>query len=422
MTQKILVIGAGASGLMAAHCLTGKGYGVSVIEARDRLGGRIHAMQNNFSRPIETGAEFMHGKQPLTESLIKAADAEAILLSGKRYQLWSGQRKQGNFFGDEWNLLTQELAKLITDTDMDSFLREHFDSGKFKRLRQKVEAFVEGFDAADLHRVSALALKKEWEQSDDEHQYHIKGGYVKLIDHMAKNVTARGGEILLSSPVRDINWSPGRVTATTQGGSAIEGEKVIITVPLGVLQKNHLRFSPALPEHSRMFAQMGFGGVIKIFIEFTDTFWESNITHPLKDVAFIFSDAEIPTWWSQLPDRTPLLTGWLGGPSTFTITGEPEELFGKALMSLEYIFKHPVKEIRKYVREWHIANWTTDPFTFGAYAYPTVGNKNAQGFISSPVQDTLFFAGEAIYEGAAMGTVEAALISGKYAAGKIMHA
>lgn len=95
MTTKILVIGAGASGLMAAHCLIEKGYGVSVIEARDRVGGWIHAMQNNFSRPIETGAEFMHGEQPLTESLISAAGAEAVLLSGKRYQLWDNERKQG---------------------------------------------------------------------------------------------------------------------------------------------------------------------------------------------------------------------------------------------------------------------------------------------------------------------------------------
>jgi monoamine oxidase len=421
MTDKIFVIGAGASGLMAADCLVKTGHQVSVIEARNRIGGRINTVQKKFSRPIETGAEFMHGKQPLTESLIDASGARTTLLSGNRYQLWNGKLKQTDFFDEEWDLFTKALGGLHSDTDIASFLNRYFGEEKYSNLRQKVKGFVEGYDAADLHHVSALALKEEWEQSDDAHHYQIAGGYTKLMEYLEKKVTAGGATVQLSSPVTEIHWEAGKVKIITGGGNILQGGKAIITVPLGVLQKHQLQFSPPLPEYDRLFKQMGFGGVIKIFFEFTHALWEETIRHPLTNAAFIFSDAEIPTWWSKFPDKTPLLTGWLGGPSTFQLPDVADAVFEKALASLAYIFSYPATEISKCIREWHVANWASEPFTFGAYAYPTKGNAHRKKFLSTPVKDTLYFAGEAIYEGTAIGTVEAALVSGQKVAEKIIR-
>ena len=409
----IIIIGAGASGLMAARILAEKGHKVTVVEGRDRVGGRIHAIQEDFSIPIEAGAEFMHGRQALTLALIKESKSELSQLSGSRYQFWNGNIQQGNYFDDGWDLLAMQLERLGKDTTMGDVLDTYFNKDEYRNLRKKVRAFVEGYDAADINQVSALALKQEWEEGDDEHQYHIRGGYSKLIYFLLGKIRASGGEVFLNEPVEEIQWTPGQVKVTTKSGYVYEGGRAIITVPLGVLQKGVIRFSPPLPDHDTAFTNIGFGGVIKFFIEFRDSFWEDINSRDLKDVAFIFSDARIPTWWSQLPERAPLLTGWLGGPPTFKIPTEREALFQMALDSLAYIFHCSEATLRNEIVKWQVVDWVKDPFANGAYAYPMVQSHQAVKFITKPVNGTLYFAGEAFYAGPSMGMVEAALVSGR---------
>lgn len=419
MTYQILVIGSGASGLMAACHLIEKKHSVTIIEARNRTGGRIHTWNTDFSLPLETGAEFIHGKQPVTMSVAKKSKSEVSLMNGKRYQIQHGQQVQGDFFGDQWGKLIDALKKIETDMDIASFLNRYFDEEQYRALYEKVKGFVEGYDAADMHRVSAMALKKEWAENDEEHQYHIRGGYGRLIHYLEKTFKSSGGSIVFSSPVNEIQRSSGKVKVVTEQSQVFEADKVLITIPLGVLQRGTIRFTPSPEEHFQAFNQMGYGGVIKFFFEFKQDFWQDCIKKPLKDFSFIFSDAEVPTWWSQLPDKTPLLTGWLGGPSTFKITHDAEALFKKAIASLEYLFGCPSADIMKAVRAWHIADWVEDPFASGAYAYPTIETKKAHSILSQPIANTLYFAGEALYEGPAIGTVEAALISGLKVSGKI---
>lgn len=420
MSYHVLIIGAGASGLMAACSLMEKGHTVTVLEARDRTGGRIHTLDSMFSIPVQTGAEFIHGKQPVTLSLVQASKREVSLLSGNRYQLRNGKLRREDFFDDQWEVLMTALRKLETDTDFASFFRQYFNEDHHKDLYKKVSGFVEGYDAADMNRVSAMALRKEWEESDDDLQYRIGGGYGTLVNYLQEKVNSPGNSIILSAPVTEIQWSAGKVKAIADAGRNFEGDKVIMTIPLGVLQKGAIRFTPSLPNHLRAFHDIGFGGVIKFFFEFKHAFWEDRIKKPLKDIAFVFSDAEIPTWWGQLPDRRPVLTGWLGGPSTFETIGNASVLYEKAIGSLQYIFNCSYHDVTGEIIQWHIADWVRDPFSCGAYAYPTTQTTKARTILSAPVNDTIYFAGEAMYEGAAMGTVEAALASGRDVAGKIV--
>jgi monoamine oxidase len=220
--------------------------------------------------------------------------------------------------------------------------------------------------------------------------------------------------------VVEIKWSAGRVVVTTGKGAEIKGEKVIVTVPLGVLLRRSIRFSPSLKNYEEAFDRMGFGGVIKFLFEFNEAFWKELNTNRLKDLAFILSDAEIPTWWTQRPEKTPLLTGWLGGPTTYDVSHDREMLFQKAMASLPYVLDRSKADIQAAITHWDIADWVIDPYAFGAYAYPTVEGKSARSMVSAPVDNTIFFAGEAMFEGAAMGTVEAALVSGQEVARKII--
>ena len=172
---------------------------------------------------------------------------------------------------------------------------------------------------------------------------------------------------------------------------------------------------------------MGFGAIIKILLEFNAPFWEDEQTRELtgdnpKKMGFLLSDEEIPTWWTQLPKQSPVLTGWLGGPAAAKMKGEVDSaLLQKALESLSNIYKRSVDELQNKLVAFNIANWTNDPFTLGSYAYDTVDAHLAREILQKPIDNTIFFAGEYLYEGHAMGTVEAALTSGKEVAGKILN-
>ncbi len=129
----------------------------------------------------------------------------------------------------------------------------------------------------------------------------------------------------------------------------------------------------------------------------------------MPELHFLFSDAPIPTWWTQRPDPTPLLTGWLSGPILEKIQKTDEQLLGDCYASLAYLFEVDRALLKKGIRAVKIINWKSDPFAGGAYAYKTVHSDEVSSLLSRPINDTLYFAGEAYYEGSEMGTVEAAL-------------
>ena len=117
-----------------------------------------------------------------------------------------------------------------------------------------------------------------------------------------------------------------------------------------------------------------------------------------------------------------MITGWLAGPSAVEVAGNQSILQQMALESLAYFGGCSVDELSEGITASHIADWISDPFSRGAYAYATVGSKDIIQFVTQPVSDTLYFAGEALYHGPAMGTVEAALQSGSRAAQLILAA
>jgi len=135
---------------------------------------------------------------------------------------------------------------------------------------------------------------------------------------------------------------------------------------------------------------------------------------------FLFSDAFVPTWWTQKPNDIPLLTGWLAGPIVRTIQQDDSSLFAGAIKSLAYLFGCQPDFLMKEIRSARVVNWSADEYSRGAYAYKTLETAAAVKIFSDPVDNIIFFAGEGLYNGAEMGTVEAALASGKEAAEKIL--
>ena len=209
-------------------------------------------------------------------------------------------------------------------------------------------------------------------------------------------------------------------------GRRYVARQALLTVPLGTWQNapgapGHLELVPALPAHRLAVAQLGFGSVIKVLLEFDAAFW-TDAGRPLPALGFLLSDAAVPTWWSQLPDARPLLTGWLAGPAARAHRATPDdELLTRALAALAYLLDLPAAALRPRLRAHRIVNWGADPWARGAYTYATVDDAAARQLLNEPVADTLFFAGEGLYAGPAMGTVEAAFASGQQQAQRMLR-
>ena len=427
----VLIIGAGAAGLMAGYSLVKAGKKVTVLEARNRCGGRIHTLHHElFFKEAELGAEFVHGDLPLTLGLLKDAGIELAPSGGQMWHYKDGRFVEEGLFNEGWDRLAKRLKEIKKDVSINQFLEAEFPGEKYHELKTSVRRFASGYDTADPDIASTFALRDEWLE-DEGAQHRIKGGYGPMIGYLEAEIRKAGGVIILNSVVKEIDWQPGYTKAATADGYVYEAEKLLIALPLGVLKAARpaqaaISFSPPITTQMAVISKMGFGGIIKILLEFDELFWEDSQTEAwvgksLKNMGFVLSDEEIPTWWTQAPQKVPVLTGWLGGPAAIAKKNvTDEELLRQSLESVGNIFNRSIDELKGRLVAYHVVNWTNDPFALGSYAYDTVDAAAQREILNLPVEDTLYFAGEYLYAGPVMGTVEAALISGRDAAARMI--
>jgi monoamine oxidase len=420
MAARIIVIGAGAAGLLTSHLLLQKGYEVTILEARDRTGGRIHTLQKQFTMPLEAGAEFVHGRLPLTAKLIKEARLKERKVKGRFYQFSGVEYRDAEFLNDEIEEVSKIMKKVTDDMTFTQFIKQYLTSSKHEKVITQLLKLVEGYDGADPEKISTFALRDEWSEWNEEDDIRIEGNYDGVITYLNKSVTGSEGKIRLSSEVQRIDWTKGRVTVAA-GGKTFTGDKVIVTVPVSIIQQNKITFSPDIPHYTHAARNIGFGAVVKFLFEFKDDISKVATYRKIRDFRFIFTDLTIPTWWSQLPESSRVFTGWLGGPKAFSLPKEPAQQYKIALQCLSSMLELKYEETESLLMEWHIADWVNDPFCLGAYAYAMPGSVEARSLLNKPIEETIFFAGEAISEGESMGTVEAAFESAEQVVKRVMN-
>ena len=410
MQFDIIIVGAGASGLMAMRELTRAGYSVCMLEAAAVAGGRCATIiEPGFDHPVETGAEFVHGKAKRTLKLLKKGNLKAAEVTGHYVPISKGVWREERDQDEHFKRFTKKVKKLGEDMPLRAMLEKYFSDPEDEPLRKTVELFAQGFCLADPARISVFAVRDDW-KNQQETQMRVEGGYISLINFLVKDCRAKGGIIQLRSRVFIVEHGNGEVTAHTTDGLQYKAKKIIITVPLAVLQSGNISFQPAIPDQERAWNQLSMGSVIKILLQFTEPFWLK------KDpkASFYLSDEFIPTWWTQLPPATNMLSGWVGGPAATEATALPgEQLYEKALDSLASIFHRDKEDIRKMLTHHKIICWDVQPFIRGGYSYNNVQSAEAKKFFSNPVKHTIYFAGEAFYPGRQQGTLEAALVSGE---------
>ncbi len=435
----VLIIGAGAAGLAAARDLAAAGMEVAVIEARERVGGRVHTFRQDCSIiPVEFGAEFVHGKHPHLLKVIDEAGAITCDVTDRHWYFENGVLSKAHDF---WNKLTS-LMDLMDPKKPDRSFRDFLDSlpddEGTRRAKAVATRYVQGFHAANVDRVGVHGLIKAndaEEEIDGDKSFRVLNGYDTIAQTLRAQAESSGATIHLNTVVKELHWSANTVNAVCISGEhevKIAASGAVITLPLGVLQaplheRGVVQFVPGLPEHKLAAIRgVAMGHVARVILRFRERFWErlnlpgTGATEDLSQLGFIhYPEAPIPTWWTLLPIRAPVLVGWVGGPDADRFVGRKKHLSEQALTSLAQILGVSEKRLRELLLESYTHDWSSDPFTRGAYAYLPVNGLEAQQTLARPLDNTLFFAGEATSVGH-IGTVHGAIESGQRVAKEVL--
>ncbi len=420
--ERVIVIGAGISGLTAASALTRAGTECVVLEARDRIGGRLHTVDLAGS-PVDLGGSWIHmpGGNPMSAFAQqvgvprRGADpapemagfdcAEGRRLSDDEVQWALGLYDES--FPAATSRLAAELGPDASAADgIEAFVAgAGLGPGPARRARQMLHGVIEA-ESAD--RADRQSLKWMWNELEYDGNYLGDvpvGGYRQLVNAMAAGVDVRLGAV-----VTDVELAADGVRVRTSDGGTEAGSHVVVTVPLGVLKQGALRFSPGLPpDRLAAIGRLGFGRFEKVALRFTEPFWRAAGFPHL--VIFPRDPGEWIVWVMGLDafGAGPALVFFVFHSNAGQIIDRgQDEAVRWALGLLGEALGAPCPEPVEVA----VTSWGTDPYTSGAYTHITPEASPADAdLLGEPVGGRLLFAGEHT-QSARLAYADGALTSG----------
>lgn len=413
-TTSILVVGAGMAGLSAARGLADAGRPVRVIEARDRIGGRV-CTDRGWGTPLELGASWVHGTtdNPLTEL---ARRAQSQLVSTDYYgwvKLAVDPALQPlDYHSAPWRAFVEKARGRGDAGSLGAAVQAAADGARLSASDRAQLAFyltteIEDEYAADANQLSAGTFDKGDYAIGD--QDVITNGYDAL-----PNSLVHGLAIELNTPVTAIVQRDDAVIVRTKDKS-FRGPAAIVTVPLGVLKSGAIAFDPPLPEgHARAVTALGFGALSKSFFRVDQRTWK------VDNAFYQYLGPEGGLWsqWFTLPsDAGPIVLAFNGGERGRVVESRaPRDVLASALPVARRLFGDNIS-----LTDVRTSSWTVDPYALGAYSFhPPGSGLDDRRRLQQPIGDRLYLAGEAVgVDNPA--TVTGALASGRYAANELLH-
>ena len=411
--RSVLVIGAGMAGLSAARSLADAGWPVRLIEARDRIGGRVHT-DRDWGAPLEMGASWIHGTadNPLMEL---ARQAQARLVTTEYYG-WAKLVVDPtlgplDYDPTPWRAFVERARYQVDGGSLAAAVHaaagaERLSTADRAQLAFYLTTEIEDEFAADADQLSAITFDEGDYTGGD--QDVITNGYDAL-----PRLLANGLQIELNTPVTAITQRDDSVIVRAKDRS-LQGPAAIVTVPLGVLKAGAITFDPPLPDHhSHAVEALGFGVLSKSFFRFNRRGWT-------VDDAFYQYLAADAGWWAQwftMPAAAgPIVLAFNAGERGRAVeSSSPRDLMATALPIARRLFG----DISPL--EVKTSNWSADPYARGAYSFHAPGSGlDDRRRLQEPISDRLYLAGEAVGVNNP-ASVHGAVSSGRYAADQLMR-
>jgi len=412
----VVVLGAGVAGLSAALPLARTGARVTLLDAAERVGGRLFSLNSGGpGAPVELGAEFVHGEPEELIALVREAGLELERVPDEHYELVNGVARPAEALSGVLELL--ESAPAEPDA---SALELSQSLGLDAEAAHWFAQFVEGFHAAPLDRVNACSILRQTRGS--ESQQRVVGGYGRLVEYLRAELERLGASFVMRAEARSVEVRRGHVSVVTPGLPVHEAEACIVALPLGVLRAppamGGVAWQPRPEWLAALVDRFEMGHVWRVTVSLREP------VAPWKDLpggAFVHAlDASFPTWWSRPSPGESQLVAWCGGPKTARFARGTDAQEG-ALATLAELSQLTPAKLSALVTDVRVHDFINDPLVRGAYPYELVGGEDGPDLGPVAGSPQLLFAGDFL-DADELGTVGAAVKSGTAAARVLLGA
>jgi len=416
---RVIVIGAGASGLYCAQLLKNAGCQVTVLEAGKQVGGRIRKAEGFTDFPVELGAEEIHGEKSLyyrlvqtTGAALNTTDMEDFIYLDNRLQKLAAVAGDSDIV--KADVLVDDIEQGIYSSG-DQTLEKYISNRYNPRVWGYLGALLANENGTSPDRISLEGLSKGqglWAAGSTN--VTLRGAaHIDILKQACEGVLS---DVVLNSPVRKIDYSANTIAVTTASGKTFEADKVVVTVPLTQLQQKSIQFIPALPEtKTTAIGKIGMGAGMKVILKFQKRFWPENL-------GSLYGNGLVPEFWSTGTGRSSqnnCLTAFVHGRNAEKLSALGNSMMlSTMLQELDDMFGPNVAS--GSFEDAQIMNWTYEPYIQGTYSYPAVNEGDARDILAQPIGNKLFFAGEATHTKGHIATIHGAIETGVRAAAEIL--